>query len=403
LRLAGAQNLDVQLAQQKLAEARANKDIAAWQFFPWLTPGLSFRRHEGRIQAVEGTVFDAEKQSYTAGGTVTAQVDLGDAIYKNLAAKQLVKASQGGLEAQRQAATATAAQAYFELAKSRALVEVAREALKVAQLYQEQIHEAVGAGVVFKGDELRIQTQAERSEGALRQAQEQQRLAAVRLAQTLHLDPSVELVPAPDELQPLTLFPAKAALDTLVNQALRSRPEFKEQQALMDAAMDAKAGAVYGPLIPSVGAQVFAGGLGGGRGSSMGNFGSSEDYYIGVGWKLGPGGLFDFGRADLARARLAGTKLAGEKLKDQIIGQVVENHSRMLSLQDQIAIARRNLATASETLKLTRERKAIGVGVVLEDLQAQQELTRARSDYLTAVAEFNKVQYALRQAVGTGE
>jgi outer membrane protein TolC len=40
------------------------------------------------------------------------------------------------------------------------------------------------------------------------------------------------------------------------------------------------------------------------------------------------------------------------------------------------------------------------VGVVLEDLQAQQDLTQARSEYLTALAEYNKAQYGLAKAVG---
>ena len=68
---------------------------------------------------------------------------------------------------------------------------------------------------------------------------------------------------------------------------------------------------------------------------------------------------------------------------------------------DQIATTKQNLATASETLRLTRERKQFGVGVVLEDIQAQQELIRARSDYLAAVAEYNKAQYGLSRAVGS--
>ena len=42
LRLAGAQNLDVQIAQAKLAEARANQDGAVAQFFPWIAPGISY-------------------------------------------------------------------------------------------------------------------------------------------------------------------------------------------------------------------------------------------------------------------------------------------------------------------------------------------------------------------------
>jgi outer membrane protein TolC len=49
---------------------------------------------------------------------------------------------------------------------------------------------------------------------------------------------------------------------------------------------------------------------------------------------------------------------------------------------------------------LTRERKQYGVGIVLEDIQAQQALTQAHSDYVTAVAEHNKAQYGLNKAVG---
>ena len=70
------------------------------------------------------------------------------------------------------------------------------------------------------------------------------------------------------------------------------------------------------------------------------------------------------------------------------------------STSSQIQLAERNLATATEMLRLTRERKQYGVGIVLEDLQAQQAVTQARSDYITAVAENDKAQYALRRAVG---
>jgi outer membrane protein TolC len=38
------------------------------------------------------------------------------------------------------------------------------------------------------------------------------------------------------------------------------------------------------------------------------------------------------------------------------------------SLCAQIALAQQNLATATETLRLTRERKQYGVGNVLEDI-----------------------------------
>jgi outer membrane protein TolC len=401
LRLAGAQNLDVQLARERLSEVQANRQSALQQFFPWVTAGAAYHRRDGVAQASpSGIISDAHYQSYNPGAALTAQMDLGDAIYKSLAAKQLVKASDQALEAQRQDSTLRAAQGYFELAKAGALVEVTREALKTSQDYQRQLQAAVLSGVAFKGDELRVQSQAERYEITLRQALERQRVAGAELALTLHLDSTVELVPRDTLLAPITLFETNSSMHGLVEQALRTRPELKQSQALSSAARAAKNGAVYGPLIPSVGAQAFGGGLGGGPDSGPSNFGAEGDYLVGVSWRIGPGGLFDSGRVNASKAKLATAKLGEAKLKDTITTQVVVSLARLQSLRAQIALAQRNLATATETLRLTRERKQYGVGIVLEDIQAQQDLTQARSEYLTALAEYNKAQYALNKAVG---
>ncbi len=305
------------------------------------------------------------------------------------------------METQRQDTILNAAQGYFDLAKAKALVEVITDALKTSQDYQQQLHEAVASGIAFKGDELRVQTQTKNYQIALRQGVEQQRVVAVNLARILHLDSRVELVPQDAGLTRLTLIEPDTAMDSLVERALRSRPELKQSQALILAARDSKKGAVYGPLIPSIGAQVFGGGLGGGPDGGPSNFGAEGDYLVGLSWRIGPGGLFDSGRVRATKARLAATELGATKLKDDITSQVVTGLTRLQSLSEQIVLAEGNLASASETLRLTRERKQFGVGVVLEDIQAEQELERARSQYVNALAEFNKAQYGLSRAVGS--
>jgi outer membrane protein TolC len=45
-------------------------------------------------------------------------------------------------------------------------------------------------------------------------------------------------------------------------------------------------------------------------------------------------------------------------------------------------------------------RKEFAVGNALEVIQAEQDLTRARSDYANAVVDYNKAQYALTRAIG---
>jgi len=401
LRLAGAQNLDIQIAREALREAEANRLSAMEQFFPWFGPGASYHRRDGRAQAVPaGTISDTHFQSYSPGVTVAAQVALGDAIYNTLAAKQLVRASDQGLEAQRQDAILRAAQGYFDLATAQALIEVAKQTLDISQEYQRQLHEAVSVGIAFKGDELRVQTQTELYQIGLRQALERERVAAASLAQTLHLDPAVELAPEESGTLPLHLFEPDVSQDVLIQRALQARPELKQNGALISAARYAKTGAIYGPLIPSIGTQVFAGGLGGGPDGALGSFGGSEDYLVGLNWRIGPGGLFDFGRIDASEARLATAQLAGAKLRDAITAEVVESLARLRSVADQAALVQRNLVTSKETLRLTRARKQYGVGIVLEDIQAQQALNQARVDFFTTMAEYNKAQYGLSRAIG---
>lgn len=400
LRLAGAQNLDIQLAREKLNEAKANRESAIERFLPWVAPGVAYRQHEGRTQATEGEIVDASKQNYAAGGTIGAQWEIGDAIYKSLEARQLVKASEHGLDAQRADTILAAAQGYFDLAKLQAAVGVVAQAVNIARDYEQQISHAVEAGIAFKGDALRVRVQMQRNELLLRQAQEQQRIAAARLSEMLHLDSTVELTATDADLVPISLVNANTALDFLVQQALTSRPELRQSKALYAASRDAKYAAVFGPLIPSVGASAFVGGLGGGAGGQTGNFGESEDYIATLSWRIGPGGLFDMGRIHASDARMKIARYIDEKVKDQVTRQVVETTTRVRSLSDQINTAKKSLTDAEEALRLSRERKEFGVGIVLETIQSEQDLTRARTDYVTAVAEFNKSQYALTKAVG---
>ncbi len=400
LRLAGAQNLDVQLARERLREAQAAQDAALYNFFPWLSPGIGYRRYDGRIQDVAGNMFDASKQSYTLGANVEARLELGEAWFKSLAAKQLTQAADHAVEAQRQESVFNAALGYFDLVKARATAAVAEDATRIAGDYAEQLQRGVELGLIFKGDALRARGQAERNQLAVQQAQEQQRVAAARLAQVLRLDPAVNLFPADNELLPLTLTATNTALDSLVALALGARPELKQGVALTSAAKRNRDAATVGPLIPSLGAQAFFGGLGGGRNNAVGNFGDTESVALTLGWRLGPGGIFDSSREKSADARLAATSLAAERVKDEVIRQVVEAHTHIHSLAAQLATLKRALATAEEAFRLTRERKERGFGVVLENIFAEQELTRARNDYTATVAEFNKAQFTLRRALG---
>ncbi len=400
LRLAGARNIDIQLAREKFAEARASEESAIERFFPWLAAGATYRRHDNLIQNTEGLIEEVQKQSYAPGGTVIAQTDIGDAIFKSLEAHQLTKAARHGLEAQQQETILVAARGYFNLAATHGSVGVAREALRASTDYAVEIDRAVSAGIAFKGDALRVKVQQQRDQIALWRAEENARVASAKLVQILHLDPMIELMPRDTSVVPLSIISAKEPVSDLVSRALAARPETQQSTAFLSAAEHAKNGTIYGPLIPTAGGQAFFGGLGGGMDSETGHFGESEDYVASVSWRIGPGGLFDFGNIHAQQARLRAAALTADKMIDQIANEVIVNHARVRSLADQIATAKQSLSDAEETLRLGKERKEFGVSVVLETILAEQDLARARNDYLNIVTDYNRTQYALLRALG---
>ena len=399
LRLAGANNLDVQMAAEKLREARAIHQGALAQFFPWVAPGISYRQHDNRVQNVQGDVVDVHKYSYAPGVALSAQVDLGDACYQSLASRQLARAASHTLEGQRQRAVLAAVHGYFQLSLAQGTAQVARESVRILAGYEEQLARAVDAGIAFKGDLLRARVQKDRNELALRQALEQQRIAAAHLAQTLRLDPSVMLAAPDSDVAPLDLITSRP-LDSLVAQAISASPELKAAADQNRAARHRKSGATYGPLIPSLGATAFFGGLGGGRDSIADTFGQQQDYLVGATWRIGPGGLFDFSRTRATDARLKLSELEIQKLRDDLARQVVDEYTRWQSHRDQIQTAQRALEAAKEGLNLALQRREFAVGIVLETIQAESDLSRARLDYLKAIAGFNQAQYGLQQLLG---
>ena len=400
LRLAGAQNLDVKIAREKLAEAQATEDQARQTFFPWIAPGVTYRRHEGQIQDVSGNMFRADKQSYNIGASINAQLDIGEALYKTLAAKQITKAAGESLKSQQLQAASLAAQSYFELAKADAVIHTTEEAVRISENYEQQIQVAVESGLAFAGDKLRVTVQTEKFRLLLKQAEVQRKLASVRLAEVLRLNLAEELSPSQSELAPLTLVDTNQAISGLLQEAFSNRPEIKQSRAFVSAAEETKNAAVRGVWIPTLSAQAFAGGLGGGKDEATGNFSDTADFAATLSWKVGPGGILDSSRVDITKSRLKTAELASEKVRQEIEKEVVDAAVQTESLREQMKSAQRVLQAAEKNLQLNQERKEFAVGAVLEVLQAQQDLAKAKADYLSSVADYNKAQYALVHAIG---
>lgn len=399
MKLAGANNDEIELARVRHVEAIAESKQAWQRFWPSFTLGAGYRGHEGRVQDIAGAVFNAGKQQYTVGATVLIDWSPGDLYYAALAAKQKALAAAQLAEKSRRDVVTQAVSRYFDLLAGEASLAIVEDDLRLTQDYEKQIKGAVDAGTAFRADLLRVQTQLSRAKLGIRQHQEKRDLAAAALAETLRLPPETALRPAKADLVPVRLN-GKTGVATLLSQAAQHRPELKAATAANAAAALESDRARIAPMIPSVQAGYTTGGLGGGYSGQWGNFGSAQDFYVGLGWKIGPGGLFDRQRREIANAREEATELQAGQIKAAIGREVVEAAAKAQSANDQIAINDEAVNAAEEMVKLAKDRQASQLGVVLEYLLAREELTRARQSRVQAVTDFNKAQHELKRAVG---
>ncbi len=400
LRLAGADSVEVRIAQERLAEARAREDGTLWQMFPVISPGVTYRNHSGQLQDIVGQVTDITKSSFGAGATLQLSLEIGESTYRRLAAKQMTLAAEHRLESERRRMLLAAAEAYFELTAAQAAADLQEDAVRLASDLHRQVSAAVAAGLAAKGDEHRAFAQLTRAQIRREQARDARRGAAARLAEVVRLPVDVDLTPADRRPVAIAVPGSDRKLDALVQTALARRPEIAEAERLDSAAQENLAGAKYAPLWPTLGAQVFGGGLGGSPSSARDDWGRSTDTQVTLSWRIGAGGLLDSSRVRAAKAAAAQGRLGIERIRDAVTREVVEAHAAVQATSAAVKSAQAGLKSAEDGLKLAAQRRDFAVGAVMETLQSQQDAVQARLEAVRSVADLNKARHRLKAAVG---
>ncbi len=398
LKLAGMNDIDLALVREAENLAKATNDAATLRFFPWLNVGGGYVRQTGGAQAFGGAVSSVNQELSQGSVAVNLPLDIGSAMFGKLVARRLQTAAAFDTEAQHNDTLFAAAGGYFDLVDAVAAEDIAREALRISQDYEQQLDRGYRAGIINRSELLRVSVQTQRDQVILRDAQVAVRAASAALATRLRLDPTLELDPTERLVAPPTLVSVDMPLRELVKDALASRPEIKASDATVSAADQQRLAAKYGPLLPSVGAQAIYGKIRGGADGDLSDWLSSHEYIVGLSWRLGPGGLFDFSRTEAANSQLRHQQLLNARLHDDISEQVVDAYEAARAALDKMGIARHSVELAEESLKLSEQRKEFGVYAVLEVIQAQQDLTQARNDYSRALTQYAKAQYGLARA-----
>lgn len=406
LRLADANNPTVAVARARTREALAQLDRARVLWVPNLALGPTFFYHDGIDQNRRGELFTVARGNYTLGAGPTLRVDLSDALYLPLVARQGVRSANSMAEAVTNSIQLDVAIAYLNLVELHALKVINADILDRTEQILRSAQAGAKAGLNRSAADVNraaTEVNLRREEGIVIRGR--MAAAAARLAQLLRLEPSVRLTPFETAVVPVIIVPGDNTLEQLIDLGLRARPEIIAAQANVAAADALYRQSKAAPLLPRIQGEFIGGGLAGGKNDNFSPLQSQYNAGVALVWNLESFGL---GNAAAIRGRRAGIEVAMFRLQEVqalVSAQITEAAELAAARFETLDAAQEAVRQAQE---MYRKYKDSSFGMIgpkaqfdaLEPLTAVQALLQARVQYLQQIIEFNRAQFRLYAAIG---
>ncbi|MDR3632593.1 MAG: TolC family protein [Isosphaeraceae bacterium] len=426
LRLAGARDIDIAIARQRIEQALADLARARSLWLPSLFLGPTWYRADGQVQTVTGQVINVNRSSLFLGGTaalpngfpapspgtgypqlnsLSSVLRISDMIFEPLAARRVVAANRAGLQATTNDALLTVAEAYFDLQMASGQLAIAREAAANADALAQITASYARTGQGLEADHRRALAELNHQRRNIDAASGRLLVASTNLVRLLVLDARLVIAPVEPAETMVRLIPDEVPLDDLVLQAFQGRPELAQYRELVEAAVVRLKQARLRPFIPSVALTYAGGGMGGGQGSFFGNFGARGDVMASLFWELQHLGFADRAvmRRSAADHRVAELELV--RVETQVAADVTAAFVTRTTAARQVDQSRETVREAVDSLDLNFVNIRQGAGLPratrpIEVLQPIQALAQARLDYLDSVLAYNRAQFRLKRAIG---
>ncbi len=281
-------------------------------------------------------------------------------------------------------------QAFYTYGQDQRLVSV-----NEANVGNQQSHLALAsaqlqAGMGLPSDVVRAETAVADAIFSLNVARNNASLARVNLALLMGVDPRTPINAADTGEPPIK----EDSANSLVNLALKQRPEIQQANADLQAAI-AGVSAAKNSDYPSLGAG--AGWLQTGSNFPLEN--NSLTYGVAVHWTPFNSGLTK-GLIQEAQANLLSVQAQMQTAQLQVTSDVSQAYLNLITAQQRVTTADSEVANAQEALNLTEGRYKSGLGTFLDVLDAQQALVTAKSNLVNAQSAVDQALAATQHAIG---
>lgn len=328
------------------------------------------------------------------------QFHLGDALYSPELQRRLVRARCHAADGTLNSQLLAVAVAYLRLLEAEQAVQIMDAMKQLTGDLAKLTRDFAETGQGLQADADRLSTELQLVESRRLAAVQQAEVARANLVRALSWDGAERIVPTDPSVVPFELLEPDTPVEDLLATGLANRPELKEAQSLVSAAVVAYRREKTAPFIPSVLLGFSTGGFGGGLGSSVDNTDYRYDLDAAVAWQVRNLGLGEQAAVRQAHARLQQARFEVVDRMDEITRQISAAHARVMLAGPRIAATEQAVAAAHSSYELNLQRIRDGHGLPLEVLQSLQALEAAQRAYLQAVIEQNIAQFELQHALG---
>ena len=332
-------------------------------------------------------------RSFSNGATIRMPIYAGNSLKEGRrSACYALNSADLSLENTLQTVRQQATIYYFRILEARNLVDVSEEDVKTLQEHLDNVNAQFRVGTVAKSDVLASQVQLADSQQALVTRQNNYDIAVATLNNFIGLPADTVLRPKDQ----LTYNKYNLSLESCTAYALDNRPDVAAADYAVKRAESAKkaAKAGYRPTVNAVATKNIA---------STREFHQdlNEQWTAGLSatWNIFDGGITS-AQVHEAEAALARAKETAAQTREAAQLDVQTEFLNLRAAEKNIATTQVAVTRAEEDYKIAQVRYAAGVGTNLDVMDAEEKLMAAKTNYFSALYEYNTAKVSLDKAMG---
>lgn len=390
-------NLDAAQAQGALSSAEADVTSARAAFLPSVAVSGTISKPEDRIEVFQGGELKFFDKTYSADAQARMTLFDGGANWSNYrAATRSREAAEDRLLSARQRVLYETAARYYGVARSQELMEVAKKASELSDEQLKKTRAMKDLGAATQADVYKAEV--DRSNARLEEirAERDLRVAIASLADFIgrSMGEKVEIMPLdPETPVPFDLAEAR-------DRALDNNPTLRASELSRDA-QKLRVSSAKADRYPSL--SVWGS-------NSFYNFEFADFDDEHNDWRIGASlnftvfdGLITKANIRRAQSNLQVSEKALESTRNSVLFVVEQTYLDLDVAREAITVAEGGVRSSEEDLRLAQERFKIGEGTILDVIDAQVNLRRARSTLVGARYDARLARAALLNAIGDVE